>query len=82
VWPQVIGSVATGLTGIIVAVAGLLANRQRTSGEELSRCRSELDISHRQLVVGLRHLYRLERMLANTGVNVPARPQELRDLVS
>lgn len=81
-WPQIIGSVATGLTGIIVAVAGVLTNRQRNSAEELSRSRSELELTRRHLVLALRHLYRLERILANKGITPPARPQELKDLVS
>jgi hypothetical protein len=82
VWPQIIGSVATGLTGIIVALAGLLAGRQRTSAEDLSKCRSDLLDSRRQLVVVLRHLYRVEKLLANQGAAVPDRPREIRDLVS
>lgn len=81
-WPELIGSIATGLTGIVVAVAGLLTARSRSTTTDLSDCREEKERQRSQLVTCLRHMYRLEKMLANSGVAVPDRPQALRDLVS
>lgn len=81
-WPELIGSIATGLTGLVVAIAGLLTARARNTSTDLSGCREQLEQQRSQLVACLRHMYRLEKIIANGGVKVPERPQELRDLVS
>ena len=81
-WPQIIGSIATGMTGLVVAIAGLIAGRSQGNAASLQACKGELDHSRRQLVECIRHMYRLERIVAGTGTTVPARPQGLRDLIS
>lgn len=84
-WPELIGPIATGLAGLVAAIAGLLTVRSQRISAQLEECRRELEATEAEgedyrgvALLALRHIFRLETMLANRGVSPPARPDGLR----
>jgi len=84
VWPEHLGPILLGVAGLITAIAGLLSARpRRISGqlldcqEELQRCEQDSDSYREQVLVALRHIFRLEKALIMAGKKPPARPEGL-----
>lgn len=83
-WPEHIGPILTGATGFLTAVAGLLSARPRRISAQLQecledreRCEQERDLYQQQVLIALRHIFRLEKALTLAGKKPPARPEGL-----
>lgn len=83
-WSQHLGPILTGAAGFLTAVAGILAARpRRISGqlqdcqEELAQCEQDSEQYRQQVLIALRHIFRLEKALTMAGKKPPARPEGL-----
>jgi hypothetical protein len=81
VWGQYLGQILTGLAGLVTAFGGILLARSRQTASELAECQHDStlrDAQQRQWrVIALRHMYQLEKLLHQTTMSVPDRPEEL-----
>lgn len=83
-WTQSLGPILVGVAGLVTALAGLAsAKPRRISGqlqdcqEELERCEQESEWYREQVLVALRHIFRLEKALTMAGKKPPSRPEGL-----
>lgn len=84
VWIEQFGPMLAGLAGLLTALAGLLsAWHRRIPGqledceEELERCKRDSDGYQAQVLLALRHIFRLEKALTMAGKRPPPRPEGL-----
>lgn len=80
-WAQYIGPIFTGLGALVTAFGGIVLARSRQIQADLADCqrdstRRDAELRHFR-VTALRHVYQLERLLAQTTMSVPDRPDEL-----
>ncbi len=85
-WREALGPILMGLAALVTAVAGVLRTRvlrgflsrlARSSSRlerQLIECEDERDRDRETMLAAMRHLDRLERILAGRGVPVPPRP--------
>jgi hypothetical protein len=80
-WGEVVGQVFTGAAAIVTAVGGVMLARSRQMAADLASCRSEQASCAAQQrmwrITALRHIHTLERLLGQTTMSVPERPDEL-----
>lgn len=83
-WSQNLGPILLGVAGVITALAGLAsAKPRRISGqlqdcqEELERCEQDSEQYRGQVLIALRHIFRLEKAITMAGRKPPARPEGL-----
>lgn len=74
---EMISAVFTGLTTLLAAVAAVLANRSRRSGEDSRFYRQLARVAQKKLLAALAHMDLLETRLAGAGRPVPERPKIL-----
>jgi hypothetical protein len=74
---EVISAVFTGLTGLLAAVAAVLANRSRRVGEDSRAIKRQYRLLQRKLLAALEHIFALEHELAARGIPRPERPEIL-----
>lgn len=79
--PELISAIFTGLTGVLVGLAGLLASRTRRVAEDQRILKRQVKATmeqnrrlQRYVVTLTQHLFILEMQLAALGANVPERP--------
>lgn len=75
--PELIGSIFTGLTGLLAALAAFTANRNRRISEDSKAIRRQARTIQKKLLAALTHIFTLEHELAERGIPVPARPEVL-----
>jgi hypothetical protein len=75
---ETIGAIIAGATGFLVALGGLLSSRQKTLTLNAKQMRNDLEDRNAQFLSSLRHIYRLEQLIALNGQEIPARPAELK----
>jgi len=74
---EMITAIFTGLTGLLAAVAAVLANRTRRVGEDTRFYRRQARQLHRKLLAALGHINTLEELLIQARRPLPARPEIL-----
>jgi hypothetical protein len=74
---EVVGAVFTGLTGVLLAVGGLLQQRSNRKIAHAEETEKALERQNTRMRVALAHVAKLEEELAAKGVNAPERPKEL-----
>lgn len=72
-----ISAVFTGLTGLLAAIAAVLANRTRRASEDGRYYRRQARELQRKLLAALGHINLLEEHLINARRPVPDRPEIL-----
>lgn len=75
--PELVGSVFSGLVLLVGALATYTASRSRRVGEDARTLRRDLRTLQKRYVAALQHIFRIETVLADRGLDVPARPAEL-----
>ena len=75
--PELVGSVFSGLVLLVGALATYTASRSRRVGEDARTLRRDLRTLQKKYVAALQHIFRIETVLADRGLDVPARPAEL-----
>lgn len=83
-WPEHIGPILTGAAGFLTAVVGMLSARPRRISaqlqeclEERERCEQDAEAYRAQVLIALRHIFRLEKALTLAGKKPPTRPEGL-----
>jgi hypothetical protein len=74
---EMITAIFTGLTGLLAAVAAVLANRTRRVGEDTKFYRRQARQWHRKFLAALGHINTLEELLVQARRPIPARPEIL-----
>lgn len=74
---ELVSAIFTGLTGLLAAVAAVLANRSRRVTEDSRTIRKQARQLQRKLLAALSHIFTLETELAERGLAVPPRPDVL-----
>lgn len=74
---EMISAIFTGLTGLLAAVAAVLANRSRRVSEDSRAVRRGARELQRKFLAAIQHIFALETELARRGLPVPARPEIL-----
>lgn len=74
---EVISAMFTGLTGLLAAVAAVLAGRSRRVAEDGRFYRKLAREAERKFQAALRHIYLLEEELIHARRPVPPRPEIL-----
>jgi hypothetical protein len=74
---ELVSAIFTGLTGLLAAVAAVLANRSRRIGEDSRTIRRQARTLQRKFLAALSHIFTLETELAARGLAVPPRPEAL-----
>jgi hypothetical protein len=74
---EMITAVFTGLTGLLAAIAAVLANRSRRVADDGRFYRRQARDLHRKLLAALGHINLLEEYLTNARRPLPARPEIL-----
>lgn len=74
---EMITAIFTGLTGLLAAVAAVLANRTRRVGEDTRFYRRQARELHRKLLAAIGHINLLEEHLIQARRALPARPEIL-----
>jgi len=72
-----ISAIFTGLTGLLAAIAAVLANRARRVSEDGRFYRRQARDLQRKLLAALGHINLLEELLVNARRPVPDRPEIL-----
>jgi hypothetical protein len=72
--PELIGSLFTGLTGLLAGLAAFTATRSRRVAEDRKALRRRNRFLQRFATAALDHIFDLERLLSGRGLPVPARP--------
>lgn len=75
--PELLGSLFTGLTGLLAALAAFTATRSRRVAEDRKALRKQARGLQRRFVTALDHIFDLEQLLARRGLPIPARPEIL-----
>ncbi len=75
--PELLGSIFTGLTGLLAALAAFTATRNRRITEDRKALKKQARTYQRRLLSALDHIFDLEQLLARRGIQVPARPEIL-----
>lgn len=78
--PESIAAILTGVTSLVVAVGSIIVNRNRKVVENVAELRSDVAILQVQVRDAVRHIYRLEVLLSERGIDTPERPASLRAL--
>jgi hypothetical protein len=78
--PELIASIFTGLTGLVVGLGAYTANRSRSIAADHRELRRQVRKLQKQLVATLGHVFELEIRMASSGLPVPERPKILEDL--
>lgn len=80
-WGQYLGQILTGCAGLVTAFGGILLARTRQVAADLAECqlaRRNWETDQRQWrITALKHMYLLEKLLRQTTITVPDRPDEL-----
>lgn len=74
---EIVSAMFTGLTGLLAAIAALLANRSRRVTEDSRLLRRQVRQLQRKVLAALQHIFALEHELAERGIRIPARPEIL-----
>jgi hypothetical protein len=77
---EAITAIFTGLTGLIAALAVLMANRNRRISLEQRSLRRRVRDLERQVLALTEHTFTLELSVARAGGKVPGRPPILEQL--
>lgn len=75
--PELLGSIFSGVVLIIGALATYTAARSRRVGEDSRHLRRAYRTLEKRFLAAVRHIFRLEELLALRGVEPPKRPAEL-----
>lgn len=78
------GPILLGVAGVLTALAGLFSARPRRISNQLldcqedrERCEQESEALREQVLIALRHIFRLEKALTMAGRKPPPRPEGL-----
>lgn len=74
---EMISALFTGLTGLLAALAAVLANRSRRVSEDSRSIRKQARDLQRRYIAAIGHIFALETELARRGLSVPPRPEIL-----
>lgn len=72
--PELVGSILTGLTGLLGGLAAFAATRNRRITEDRKVFRRQVRRLQKQLVAALDHIFDLEQGYARRGLPIPERP--------
>lgn len=72
--PEIVGSLFTGLTGLLAALAAFTATRNRRITEDRKTLKRQARLLQRKVVAALDHIFDLEAALARRGLPIPERP--------
>lgn len=76
--PESVAAILTGLTSLVVAVGAILTNRTKRVQEDVDSMRNDVEYLQAQFKEAMKHIYALELLMINAGIEVPPRPDSLR----